>query len=463
MSDTPSGGEETQNFERRIVPGAESLIVVQISPNAVCFLSHPALMERRIQLDADDRGYVRFHARAPKHGATLELNIESRGADGQTMRHKVTMRGDHHASSEQTIPAPCGNPLPPLEGDPMALSNAELIARGYPPRPDPSASVEIFARWHRKISRPFIRVTPAQVPHPGVSFSRHPTATEPHIRTNLPVVTFSPTLPLPPPLARAAFNSTSGNWSGALLTQPALQFSGIQADWYVPGVNSGDVLYSAAAEWVGLDNGSTDLYQAGTDSECLFFFGWTITIYWMWAETLPFAPWGLPNFPISPRDDVSVDIFLADQNGQTWFRDGSNGGLTPADNSVWLMIYNHSQGLSFWGFYPTAPEAGGGLSTSGFTGTTAEFIVERPSVNGASVPLANFGVCGMHSCWYSNSLFGNRPFKLGANGSTPFDGNLSYLTMLNGGTGNTLAVPISLPDTTNPGGYEIVWIWTGYN
>ena len=39
---------------------------------------------------------------------------------------------------------------------------------------------------------------------------------------------------------------------------------------------------------------------------------------------------------------MSVDIFLADENGQTWFKDGDWGGLTPADNSVWFMLYNHS-------------------------------------------------------------------------------------------------------------------------
>src|SRR3954447_10634906 len=137
MSYTTGDGDAAKNSEHTIVPGAESLIVLQTSPNAVCFLTHPALLERRVQLDADERGYVRFHARAPKHGATLELDIASTGADGETMRHKLTMRGDHHARREQPVPAPAGHPLPPLEGDPMALSNAELIARGYPPRPDP--------------------------------------------------------------------------------------------------------------------------------------------------------------------------------------------------------------------------------------------------------------------------------------------------------------------------------------
>jgi hypothetical protein len=58
----------------------------------------------------------------------------------------------------------------------------------------------------------------------------------------------------------------------------------------------------------------------------------------MWIESLPFAPWGVPNFPISPGDAISLDIFVADQNGTTWFQNGSWGGLTPADDSVWFML-----------------------------------------------------------------------------------------------------------------------------
>ncbi len=167
----------------------------------------------------------------------------------------------------------------------------------------------------------------------------------------MPAEVFSPTLPLPPPMALAMFNSNSNIWSGATYTNPAAQYFWIEADWNVPGAFSvpGSPPYSAVAEWIGLDNSGTDLFQAGTDSECwvftVFGFTWTFTNYWMWIEALPFAPWALPNFPLSPGDSVSVDIFVADQNGNTWFQDGANGGLTTADNSVWFMIYNYTQNL----------------------------------------------------------------------------------------------------------------------
>ena len=202
--------------------------------------------------------------------------------------------------------------------------------------------------------------------------------------------------------------------------------------------------YSAAAEWVGLDNSGTDLFQSGTDSECWtlppLFGGWTITNYWMWIQSLPFSPWGVP-FAVSPGDTVSVTMFLADENGMTWFRNGANGGLTAADNSVWFMLYNETQHSSFWGTLPTAPETIDGRRDSGFSGTTAEFIVERPSdANGNAVPLASFLITSMHDCWYSDGEYGNSFFALGADGSRPFLGNLSYVNMVDQANGHVLAV-----------------------
>lgn len=163
-----------------------------------------------------------------------------------------------------------------------------------------------------------------------------------------------------------------------------------------------------------------------------------------------------------PGDSVSVDIYVADQNGDTHFKDGRNGGLTSADNNVWFMLYNYSQGASFWGTLGTAAYSKGGLRSTPFTGSTAEFVIERPSDDNSNpYPLAAFGVASMNSCYYGDALYGNNyPWHLGANGPTPFDGNLTYINMVNDATHHTLAFPISLPDQDNPGGYMILWIWT---
>jgi hypothetical protein len=306
--------------------------------------------------------------------------------------------------------------------------------------------------------------------HPDVTFARQGIANE-GVRRDLPLVLGSPTLPLPPTIAGTLFNSNSNIWSGAILTQPANQFDSIIAEWVVPRVYAepNSPSYSAVAKWVGLDNSGTDLFQSGTDSECLVIFSapgllpaWTITSYWMWIETLPFAPWAAP-VPVSPGDTVSVYIFLADQNGTTWFKNGENGGLTAADNNVWFMLYNETQRSSYWGTLPTAPYSAGGRASTGYTGTAAEFILERPTVNNAVAPLAEFLITGMDNCWYGDSEYGSRQWALGANGSTPFFGNLQYLNMVNPATHNLLAIPVSFPDpVSGPASYQIAWWWVNY-
>jgi hypothetical protein len=459
-----------------VLPEVETRFSIHTHPKAICHLYHDQFKHHRLQLDADDNGVIRFHAKPRKDWQPIEIHVEYTGENGVPHRHTLSLRGDtnHRAGiSPNEVDAPVvGTQRPALEGDPLALSNRELITRGYPPRPDPIKSPARYARWHRIVSRPYKAVNTRLESHPDVSFSRlltpgrvnAPTLPLPPPRSALALA--SPTIPLPPPLLRSLFNGNSNSWSGAYLNQPINQFSHIQADWLVPAVFAfpGAPAYSAAAEWIGLDSSGTDLYQSGTDSECIYFpwFNWVFTNYWIWIETLPFAPWGVPNFPISPGDSISLDIFVADENGMTWYQNGTWGGLTPQDNSVWFMLYNNTQYSSFWGTLPTAPQTLDGTSSTGFTGTTAEFILERPVYNGSQAALANFGLAVMQNCWYGDAQYGDQAFPLGADGSSPFDGNLTYFNMQNFANGDLLDFAISAPDPNSPEGSEILWFWTNY-
>jgi hypothetical protein len=69
------------------------------------------------------------------------------------------------------------------------------------------------------------------------------------------------------------------------------------------------------------------------------------------------------------------------------------------------------------------------------------------------------GLADMNSCYYADALYGDSPFQLEADGSSPFDGNLTYINMQDSATGNLLTIPISMPDPNSPGGYQILWIW----
>jgi hypothetical protein len=466
VPETPAGTGAGPRIERTVLPDTETLISVQTAPEAVCFLYYDNA-ERRMQLDADNQGIVRFHIKAPKNAQPIELRLEYSDRAGTTTVHTLAISSDpHHLLAEETATVngylSSGREVrPALEGDLQAVPDQELVPRGYPPRPDPVKTPARYARWQRLVCRPYAIVDPRKVPHPDVSFQQQ----------NLPPKLRSPTLPLPPPIVRSIFNNNSNTWSGAYYTNPAGQFASIEADWMVPRVgNPGGPLYSAAAVWVGLDNNKNDLFQTGTDSECWILpewlggGNWIITNYWMWIESVPFAPWAVPDFPVSPRDIISVDMFVADQYGNTWYQDGSNGGLTPADNSIWFMLYNNSQNASYWGTLPTAPVTIDGTSDAGFTGATAEFILERPSDLSTNnpYPLADFGIAAIYDCWYADALYGlGSPFQLGDNGSEPFDGNLAYINMV-GASGDLLALPLSIPDLSNPGSYRIVWIWVNY-
>lgn len=472
MPEIPNSGEPTRHV-RAVPPEVETLVPIQVPPESVCYLSHPSVSDHRLQLDADDQGMIRFHAKARSGAEPIELELRVIQGNGQETMHTVSLSGDalhgRSAATHSGDPRPeLRKVRPPLEGDSMALSNQELVTRGYPPRPDPAKAPGHYERWLRNVSQQF-SVGSRRVVHPDVSFARQSTADE--ARRDLPPILGSPTLPLPPPIVGAMFSSNSNTWSGAVLTQPVSQFDFITAEWIVPRVytEANTPPYSAVAKWVGLDNSGTDLFQAGTDSECFVIspsFGqppaWTITNYWIWIQTLPFYPWAAP-IPVSPGDTVSVDIFLADQNGMTWFRDGENGGLTAADNNVWFMLYNETQHNSYWGTLPTAPYYADGKASTGYTGTSAEFILERPTVNKAVAPLAEFLITGMDNCWYGDSEYGYDQWALGANGSAPFVGNLQYLNMVNPANGNLLAISVSFPDpVSGPANYQIAWWWVNY-
>jgi peptidase A4-like protein len=449
-------------FERRVPPQRPTLITVQVKPDSVCFLSHPEAPERRIQIDADSRGIVRFHARALKGAAPTEFHLEAHG-HGQPELHTIALTADIRytpsMSAPEMVSAPVvsGETRPPLGGDPLALTNAELVARGYPPRPDHERSPAQYTRWLKDVSRPFTRINTRRVAHPDYGRSKGNRAPDGQVASMQDGA--AP--------AESKANINFYNWTGAYFTNPTGQFASIQAEWNTPLVFSlpSGPAFSAMVEWIGLDNAAGDLYQAGTGSECYTILFWEITTYFMWMETLPWSWWVVPNFPVSPGDQISVDIWVANQYGDTIYKDGSWGGLTPQDNSVWFYLTNATNGASFMGTYPTAPVSQGGLNSTGFTGTTAEFILERPTINGSYTPLAFFlQPALMTNCAYGDALYGDyQLFPVEVDGGpAPFDGTLNYVNMIDPNNSNALlAFPFSIPDpqnTSDAAALEFFWV-----
>jgi hypothetical protein len=456
--------EVTQRVERRVPPERATLVTVPVKPRSVCYLYHPEAPERRIQIDADNRGIVRFHAKAMKGAEPTAFYLECHHA-GHAELHAISLAADirHMPSMSapelQSAPVVSGEVRPALAGDPTVLSNAELVARGYPPRPNPERSPARYARWLKNVSRPFTKIDTRLVAHPDYGRSkgaRGPVGKATTIGRAAPVA------------AGSQANINFFNWTGAYFTNPVGQFFSIQAEWPTPAVFALPTgpIFSAMVEWVGLDNAAGDLYQAGTGSECYSILFWEITTYFMWMETLPWSWWVVPNFPVSPGDQISVDIWVANQFGDTIFQQVDWGGLTPQDTSVWFYLTNATNGASFMGTYPTAPQSQGGQSSTGFTGTTAEFILERPTINGSYTELAFFVPTSMTDCAYGDSQYGDGvlfPVEVDG-GPPPFDASLNYVNMIDPNNNNALlAFPVSIPDPNNTADAQAIqFFWVNY-
>lgn len=97
----------------------------------------------------DDDGYARFHAVRPSGTyAVTELTLDCKDAAGKPSTYPVDL-----SSAATFAPNPVnlanerGADRPALQGDPMSLTQAQLIEAGYGLRPDPAKDPESYARW----------------------------------------------------------------------------------------------------------------------------------------------------------------------------------------------------------------------------------------------------------------------------------------------------------------------------
>lgn len=154
------------------------------------------------------------------------------------------------------------------------------------------------------------------------------------------------------PMHRVALGSS--NWSGYVRT--GATFHAATAKWTVPKVaaTAGNTF---SASWVGIDGFSnSNLIQTGTESD---FVGGAAQ-YDAWWEILPAAE--TPVFKVKPGDVMTAAVKKV--SGTTWS----------------IRITDTTSGKSF-----SAQKRYTGA------GTSAEWIQERPLVNGALATLAHYG------------------------------------------------------------------------
>jgi hypothetical protein len=180
----------------------------------------------------------------------------------------------------------------------------------------------------------------------------------------------------------------SSNWSG--YAEPG-SYTAISGSWTVPSVTAGAASsgggrsrfgggYASAsawysASWLGVD-GFTDnnLIQTGTEQD---FYGGAAH-YSAWWEILPAAETTISTstYPVAPGDEMTASI--VETPATVTVGGGRRGGGTL--EHVWtITLGDLTRG---WTFTTSQPYNGAGSS--------AEWVIEAPQINGAIAPLADY-------------------------------------------------------------------------
>jgi Peptidase A4 family len=183
------------------------------------------------------------------------------------------------------------------------------------------------------------------------------------IPSSQPSSTTTPTVPSPV--------STDLNWGGYAVASdfnnPQPKVSSVSGSWIVPTVQfSQNDAFSAV--WVGIGGtfGNT-LIQAGTEQDCIA----GEVVYSAWFELLPADSVTITTVNVSPGDVINTSITLVDSKLNLWqilVNDLTNGQSFSQN-----VVYSSSQ-------------------------LSAEWIVERPTVNSVLSSLADFGTVSFSNC-----------------------------------------------------------------
>jgi hypothetical protein len=275
--------------------------------------------------------------------------------------------------------------------DPMKATARQLAAYRLPRRPDPRKEPQLRRLWDRTMSRTQLWITPEFEHREHITHGPARGAGGRAVSARL--------------ATPAVSNATSSNWSGAANFSPAGKPYGfVGGQWTVPSPNTkADGAYYAS-EWVGIDGwNSSDVLQAGTETQVTKVLFFRSTQVYTWWEWFPAGEVRINNLPVSPGDVMYC--------------------LICADSATHATVYfsNQSQGVGTR--FDITPPAGTTL-----TGNVAEWVVERPSVSGSVANLTDYAACYFDEC------------IAGGNGNVDNLSGASLITMTGTG-GATLSEP----------------------
>jgi hypothetical protein len=166
-------------------------------------------------------------------------------------------------------------------------------------------------------------------------------------------------------------NANNSIWSGSVVTTTTTdKFKSIAGEWNVADVappSSGAGTWWSVS-WIGIDGyGGNDVCQIGTVQAVTQAAGGGLSkSVYAWTEWFPRSWVAIPSFEVSFGDSLSALLCIQ----------------SPTEASFNMM--NMTTGVHT-GFAFTAPPG------TTLAGNTAEWIVERPGINGSTSQLADFG------------------------------------------------------------------------
>lgn len=285
--------------------------------------------------------------------------------------------------------------------------------------------------------------------HPVVVPGQGKGPIERRILTRTRIQNPSKVLPVPPltvtrlrnlPTSNGVSSSfgTSQIWSGYALVNTANPYAEVYGEWNVPTLSVapiGTTSNQYASQWVGIDGyGTNDVIQDGTEHQSICFYNCILhaAFYYAWYEFWPDTEKRISGIDIEPADHIFANAYVTiDKNGAI------KGNFIVCNQS-------RNQCAIEAEYAPTGVVA---------TRTTAEWIVERPTINMQTPLLADYVQTSITEAIFSHSNGGYVPFNLSSNK----ENIVAQIAMTrNGGNSKLLSFAID-------GGLEkISFLWTAF-
>jgi Peptidase A4 family len=344
-----------------VPPNVQTPIVLKTKPDAPCDLHAEGVSDKSqtLRFYANGDGYLKIHATAREESQEARVQLDCT-ENGKVVRYPLHLRAGSSPTEDMpaprsVMPTPTGSlVLPALtEEEAQQLSDEDLLGRGYLPRPDAVSSPDEYAVWRDRVSRPMTFVPPHSVSRSDISHSVN--------------------------VQEGAV--TGPNWSGFQAYGKKRSYDGVQGEWNVPAITLAEPGYTTySSMWVGLDgnNKKQDLVQAGSEQDAFEIWGILFASYSTWTELLPNQPTSQgTGLGVNSGDNLLVSVYIGD----------STGHRKPNGAYGWFSIWDWTSSQAV--LISTA------LNGTYFTGISAEWIMERPTVNGVYSELSFYLVAPM--------------------------------------------------------------------